>query len=253
MSQKLTRRAAIAATATLALTAGGAPVMAVAAADPDGELIELGRHYQLLAKTKADLEERLDALREEFDVGKPAMPEPMRMRPEDGDLGLTRYYGGMTLVPEDESTFYDSSDIRRLRYPRTREVRIPIRPSDHRPFAPGEDIGEFPRDHEILVRRVPWPEAQARADAIVAAYVQWFADCDAFADRIGLYAAQAELEALEDRLAAIRQAIAERPARDHWGIRIKARIVAEEFGQEGFLELAVAESLLADLGRLADA
>jgi hypothetical protein len=120
-----------------------------------------------------------------------------------------------------------------LEKPKTRQQEIPIRPSDHSFFAAGEDI---PRDHDILVKRVSWPEAQARADEIVAAYRARDAECEAVERSVGFDRSDDVSDEIHDKINALEDGIIDIPAKTLPGLRVKAMAVAWCYlGVEKFL------------------
>jgi hypothetical protein len=84
-------------------------------------------------------------------------------------------------------------------------------------------------------------------------YERWRAECDRLAESLGFTAAQADIDRLDTALWPIRAEIAKIPVASYAGLRVKALILAEQFGDDGVVDSAIADSVLADLGGRVDA
>jgi hypothetical protein len=105
---------------------------------------------------------------------------------------------------------YQVQDVPRLHKPQLgKEVREPY---------PG-----FP--NEVIVRRLPWPEKQARATEIADALEGYEAATATARDPSGLAVAEAKLQAVRAQLRAIEDRLLNMPARTPAGLLVKARVV----------------------------
>jgi hypothetical protein len=199
MITKISRRHLLAGAAAVPLTGLAAvPVAANAADHPDAELLELGRKCREITAAIDQACKISDELYRRYLESEPAPPEALRVRPEDqAEFGFP---------PPDrycEPGFYtEKIVIDKIRWPRTRYVDLPIYPVRHVDRHPkaGEPIGQLPADHHAQRKREPWPEAQARADEIVAAWDRWKGECKALLNEVGYTDADDEVDRLYEML-----------------------------------------------------
>lgn len=126
----------------------------------DSELIALANRHEALEAEYLAASRHAAALE---GIGKPTIPEACLVRLGDQELGLAGYAHGI-----EGRRWYavESADAER-RYLRRRFWCFEERIATEANSVPAGDT---------IARRVPWPEAQARADEIVAAWDQWQAD-----------------------------------------------------------------------------
>lgn len=125
---------------------------------PDAELLALGRRFDELQAAVDAAERRSQALSLERERHTPPMPETLRFTKEDIGFPWCSPEGELYMTHEIEP-------LRRLRcvrcwYRRSDGARVTFRELEH----------DEPR---VSIGHEPWPEAQARADAIVAAHDAW--------------------------------------------------------------------------------
>lgn len=200
-----TRRAALACVLTLPALAGEP--------HPDAELLDLWRRRGLAEEAADQSGKRLDALSDATPFPKP--PEALFVQVGDeafGFLGVASPHGSGRLWYSIQAPGAGGRAGRL----RGRQTRIVYEPFPAGPALPGVD--------EVIGRRVPWPEAQARADAIVAAWDGWKAELDRIYAASGAEAANAEWEALDDARAELDGAIRDTTARTLDGLRVKAQL-----------------------------
>ncbi|MGN7126314.1 hypothetical protein [Methylorubrum thiocyanatum] len=182
----------------------------------DSELIALANRHEALAAEYLAASRHAAALE---GIGKPTIPEACLVRLGDQELGLAGYAHGI----EDRRWYaVESADAER-RYLRRRFWRFEERIATEADSVPAGDT---------IARRVPWPEAQARADEIVAAWDQWQADIAA-AHRASGYAEAIECATrLGDEVFALEHRIRARTPRTLPGLAALAKF-AQRLQAEG--------------------
>ncbi len=94
---------------------------------------------------------------------------------------------------------------------------------------------------------MPWPEAQARADEIVAAYDAWSNERNRIEAESGLVAAREAECRLGEALSDIEAAIEGTTARTLKGLLVKARIAHRDLTAGSEINEALHETLIRDL------
>jgi hypothetical protein len=191
------------------------PAKAPAEAVGDAELLRLGAQFEVARQREIAACEACNAADREADRHMPARPACLIYRASDERLNVHR----TSMMPEAlEGREIRSADVERLRrmMPMTHEVLRPVRPGER------AHIDHPGRKLDI----VPHPEAQARAEEIVAAYDAWLAE----RMRIhGEYVTEALDDAANDAgdaAAALAERIAALPARTAEGFRVKLRALS---------------------------
>ncbi|MHC2018165.1 hypothetical protein [Methylobacterium sp. CM6247] len=110
-------------------------------------------------------------------------------------------------------------------------------------LAPKDNL---PDDATGVVEQHPWPEAQARADEICAAFDRWHADRAAAEKAIGLTDANDQLVALGKELARLDREIAATTATTLAGLRVKV-LVAQDYYEEDKDHAGLAAELYRDV------
>lgn len=203
---------------------------------PDAELIDLWRRRELAWDAADAAGRRHDAINATV-----VRPEPSEaVFVQDGDdafgfLPLARTRVGDRLWYPGYATSA-GIPIERLRRRQTKIVDEPF-PEGHRLHG----------THNTIGRRVPWPEAQARADAIVRAWDDYQEAIRETVRTSGLEAANAEWEALDDPRAAIDGAIRDSTAHTIDGLRIKARLAQLDLDDDTDPEPALIAGLVRDI------
>jgi len=212
------------ANATLASSANLAVAQALAANHPDAEIIALAVEYEQ-AKAAREVSSNILEEAEARYVG----PEiPAALMPRHGDplsFRPCRTHDGILWYMNLVATF------------RKAPVTRPATTDD------GERI------------EVPYPQAQARADEIVAAHDRWKADCDQAKAECGLAAADEEDTRLNVRMWELHDALVAMQPKTIAGVQAKARAsqLRRSFvieGTEGDTDLELLLSISDDLVRL---
>jgi hypothetical protein len=231
-------------------------------ANPDAELLDLCSQLdQLHAQLKAWFREQEEAY-ERYKPLEPPMPEALRVRSGDRDLELPVPDEWKPELKKDVPTdWYNGRVVGELkRQPRTKREEIPIVWGDGKPVVWSKHSKEIAKNREVLVKEVPWPEAQARADEIVAAFGSWQSERKAIGCSVGLDDTNDVTDAFYEKIQPLEGRIIEMPAKTLEGFRAKARAVvysysspeelAEEFTNTS-VSHDIAWSLIRDLRQLA--
>ncbi|MCJ2092273.1 hypothetical protein MKK67_07160 [Methylobacterium sp. J-072] len=218
MSGGISRRSML-----VGLTTSTVPTLPVLAGDthPDAELLDLWRRRGLAEAAAKAAGRRHDDLSDATKL--PLPPEAVFVQAGDegfGFLGLATAHGSGRLWYSVQAPGAGGR-AGPLRRRRTRIVDEPF-PEGHSLHGTDSTIG----------RRVAWPEAQARADAIVAAWDGWKAELERIYAASGLHAAEAEWEALDDAQNELDGAIRDATARTLDGLRIKAQLAQIDLDEE---------------------
>lgn len=202
----------------------------------DAELLDLWhRRGRALEAAKA-AGDRHDALSDATKFPEP--PEAVFVQEGDRELGLAKLADH---EGQERPRYVVGSPGARLRAGQLR------RPQTHYVDEPFPEGHQLHGTGDVLARRVPWPEAQARADAIVAAYDGWVAEQERIYVASGIEAANAEWEDLDDARAEIDGAIRDATARTLDGVRIKAQLVQLDLDEGTTPETALIAGLVRDL------
>ena len=230
------RRAALAALTGGAVLAAGAafPAVALGADHPDRALLDLGQHYDaaLAVENRAFVvwSDELEALEAALRAAKPSA---LKIREEDRTLfpnSDTRRRFAAPPKRANAAKNFDEDDVEIFREgPRTRAVyhivnkatgiktEVAARP-------PGIDFDEA--TCELHGSSVPYPEAQSRAEEIIAAWDRYNEASERLRDASASETAEdAYYDAVEKRQA-IGDVIASTRATTLTGLKIRARIVA---------------------------
>lgn len=227
--QGLVRRAFLAGLATTVPIAAIASGPALAASDDVGQLVALrARYRELLAQLKP-LVKACDEATKRWRAACQVAPDSLLIR--KADLRLLKEFSRHDWH---RKTHFDEADIRDLRQRpalRWSERPIAIGQLRKRETAPTvEPIGDMGIDYDVDRQRVPWPLAQRRKDAIVAAFDQWQANKNALHSDLGVADAD---EALEDHQRLVDQAfdaMIAAPARTIAALKFKAGLMEEWAG-----------------------
>lgn len=227
------RRGFLCGVAALALIAPPASAIELS---PDAELLDLWRRRGRALEAAKAAGHRHDQISDATQYPEP--PEAVFVQEGDREFGFTK----LADHEGQERPWYVVGPPRarqkagQLRRPQTHFVDEPF-PEGHRLHGTGD----------VLARRVPWPEAQARADAIVAAYDGWVAEQERIYVASGIEAANAEWEELDDARAEIDGMIRDAAARTLDGVRIKAQLIQLDLDEGTTPEPALIASLVRDL------
>jgi hypothetical protein len=218
----LPRRRLLAGVLALPVAAAAAVVPAIAAEDPDAELLELGRQYAEADARYDALNDQCEAALEAAFAAYPPIPEALRVRPEDrlGFLGFDAFHRDLH-----DDGFFNAKGIQRWRG-----------------CAPG---GGF-----------IWPPAasdrfDARRTEVLAAWDGWMDAKEQAQAAYGLSELERQLDAQGYAVMEIEHRIFALQAKTPAGWRLKAklarRVVLDGYKPDGTYEDHVVRSLLADL------
>jgi hypothetical protein len=235
---------------TLPLVGGSVAVMSASAlaAEGDAEVAAAIARYEAADQAFEDAEEEMYAAYQRcHDLGEVPIPDALYELPTDADLGL----GQGHMESKDGRRWYAQANAERLRRrPRMREqYRDPTEEECRR------------SRHKIGVDKIifhePWPEAQARADEIVAAWDWLTAERDARKEASGSFAAERAAAVAKAEREAACAALTKVQAKTLHGLKLKAALVAswfenieemdEEIAAQGYPVSALALSVLRDL------
>jgi len=219
MSGASLSRRAFCASASVAAAAGALPMVAHAAGHPDARLLELGRQFDVLVVEALDAERRSSEAARMAEAQLPAKPETLRVGPEDAALSIKNEdtWGG-------GDGFYGHNTASSLRKSSRQRDRA-HEPIAFEPFKHGDNFADFMGDitgRIVKAMKEPWPEAQARADEIVAAYDAWneYSEPITAADE----AWTVEINGIHDAMEPICFEICTTPARTREGLHVKFRV-----------------------------
>jgi len=195
------------------------PVMAapVAADHPDAELIALWQRWEEARRIERAALARWDTIPNARDLID--TPEALSVQPDDDALGIAN----LADVTHDGRLWYCVGNPGSRH--RASVLREPRRRNRIRPPVPSDNL---PTNAWAVVSGEPWPEAQARADAIVAAWDWYEAETARLNEASGHDAAEREWQACDGELGIAEDDIMNTQARNLAGLTIKARIAHEQ-------------------------
>lgn len=226
LREGLSRREAVIGTAAT-ITVAPLPVVAASTGEAhrDAELIALWQKREAANREWLSASDRLEAARDAHHSVE--WPEALAVQLGDDDLGLAR----LANHEREGRKWYWVGDLNadphltpasKLRQPRLLTVTRPVCPEDN-----------LPADAQRVVSSKPWPDAQARADEIVAAWDARQAEAARQNAINGYDAAVAHEHACEAALYDIESEIVAAEAHTVAGLAIKARLVNVEL-ERGF-------------------
>jgi hypothetical protein len=181
--------------------------------DPDAELLELCRQHDEIQTQRSAWYKQNEAAYRRYCELEPKKPEALRVQKADRGLKLP--------VP--------------WVYNPTLERRVPTEWYDC------PDVAELER------RPQRQPEAQARADEIIATYRAWDAECEAVMRSVGYDGTDDASDAFYEKLNPLDDAIIETPEKTLKGIRAKARAAAWYYdGADAFVNEDFSHEVTAD-------
>lgn len=246
-TQTMSRRSFAKQAAGIAIASEASMPALASSSQVDAELLSLVAEHNRLFEACYALNDPLALACDEYRKRpQPAESAVLKWRPDtDHAYGIPK--------PMRLDNFYSPIDLDNLRpFKPMRHVEIPIRTSDHSIIPPGEPIGVLGIDHEHLVRRVLWPEAQVRVNEIIAALETMKAERDAARQETGITAIEDEQSRRFDQCFALSDRIASMPATSLQGAVAKAKAVAAFYGNGPIklgesLEEQLAASIVRDL------
>lgn len=238
MSDVITRRSALSALACAGAMAATIPPVAAGEGHPDQHLLDLGRQYAAALQVEDTAYEVWQAACDAYDRARPTPPEAMRHRLLDHhDFQFPMSPSTSRISDDRNASFYTEDEVERLRDgPRTKRVAhfIELATGVLTEASKGASFSED--THAKFLRTVPDPEAQARANEIIAAWDAHSAACEAVAVSVGCDDREAAYRAAVDARQAIGDAIAAGRASTVEGLLVRARIVSDIYGDDPLLE-----------------
>lgn len=181
--------------------------------EADADLLRIGRLFEAAREREIAACKACNAASREAQKHMPGRPGTLLYRASDHALYLHKHYTNPEYLDGREITSDDVEWVSRKRH--VRDVRRPVRPED-----------KLPADAQFVVGQEPWPEAQARADEIVAAWEAWYAERNAVYAAHGLPRLEETADKAGDATAALAERLAAIPARTADGFRLKLRALA---------------------------
>ena len=210
-----------------ALAALADPAMADAApaldvrSDTDAFLLDLGRQFETARLAEDEATNRFADAEAALHAALPEKPAGLVFRDGDHAFKLRRLhmhpdgFEGLPVTP---------SDIAWM-------MRQPIQHDVLRDVRDGERAWrDFPGK---VMESQPWPEAQARADELIALYDGWQAECERVRTASGVDAADEEMKAAFQAAKALAVQIAAVPTRSAEGLKVKIRALSFYFSSPG--------------------
>lgn len=224
----------------------------------DAELFEALRLYNEANDAQDAAIDSLDAAYSRFQElgGNPKMPEALLYREEDRDLGLHNLAGYPNGAEERQ---YPRSAVVFLKQSPRRKRFETTRPGTLAEGFTQQEIDDW-QANVLKVHYEPWPEAQARADEIVAAWDGWIAESARRRDVSGATAAKKLHDERHGLFRAAAMRLVRTPARTMEGVRAKVAVIMAIYNgdHEDLIEnwaddatdVALAVSVIADISRM---
>jgi hypothetical protein len=222
LEQQPSRRAALATLASAAALAVTAAPVAAQAAHADQELLDLAPKYDAALQVENAAYEPLMALSDACQAARPPMPDALRHRVWDHSMWLFPISPLTRRISDlDNGDFYCVEEVDQLRAkPRTKRV------------AKVKECSKGVLTEVGPMMDVPHPEAQARADEIIAAWDEHRAACQAVTASFGFDDAEQAFYQLARTRVAIGDRIVALRATTIGGLRVRAKIVAHMFSED---------------------
>ncbi|MDN3572101.1 hypothetical protein [Methylobacterium longum] len=189
-------------------------------ADGDAEMVTAIARYEAVTTAFEEAEDEMyDAYQRCRDLGEVAIPGALYQRATDADLRL----GDGHMQTKDGRRWYAQGNAEWLRSrPRMREVyRDPTEEECRR--------SRYKIGIDRIVEHHHWPEAQARADEIVAAWDWLTAERNGRKEASGSFAAERAVAAAQAEREAACAALVKVRGRTPRGVQLKAALVASWF------------------------
>lgn len=221
-------RSGSAAIAALAIPAFANASLAFA---QDAELMELGRQLEVIDAQWRKAGDEVTRLGKVADDQYPPLPDVLKARPEDKQFGLPKPNDGSWYRPSkggnrQEPGYYTQNHLNELKQftPRQR-IEVPFKQYRRDMFGPENPIAILDMDEDVFVSSVPWPEAQARVDELIAAIEHWRKACRRIDHAVGYMKADREFQRLANLDHRLLKKICEMEAKSLQGLLVKARAV----------------------------
>lgn len=185
------------------------------AVEADAKLLRLGRRFDVVSAREIAANESCTAAEREADRHMPRRPACLIYRASDAYLNV---HQNRMMAEALDGREIRSTDVERLRriMPMMHEVLRPIREGER------AHVDHAGRKFDI----VPHPEAQARAEEIVAAWDAWDAERQRILNEYVPGALDDAATDASDEAAGLAERIASLPARTAAGLRVKLRALA---------------------------
>ena len=229
--------------------------------NPDAELIDLGRQLEIIDIQYREASATSTRIHREMENQYPALPEVLKARDADKQFNLPKPNDGKWYRPATGGgmeqpgyyTTYHLNELKQCKQYQRKEV--PIKEYRWEKFGPDAPIAVLHLDSDVVVSMVPWPEAQARVDELIAAIEVWGKAVRQIRHESGYMKAEREFTRIGNKHSNLLDRISEIDAKSLQGILVKARAVktihyddaAIEFGEctDEVLAASILNELLA--------
>jgi hypothetical protein len=235
----INRRRMLTMTTAIAI-ANTSPALAFPSVWQDAELIELGRQLEIIDIQYREASEASSRIHGEMENQYPALPEVLKARETDKQFQLPKPNDGEWYRPVNggsicEPGYYTTCQLNELKQCKPYQRKeTPIK--EYRRGMFGPDAPPLFLDDEVLVSVVPWPEAQARVDELIAAIEVWGKAVRKIRHASGYMKAEREYTRIGNKHNDLLNRIAEIDAKSLQGILVKARAVKAIHADEDAIE-----------------
>jgi hypothetical protein len=174
----------------------------------------------------------------------PPLPEVLRARKCDCEFALPKpnskeWSDNPASHAGDKAGYYSTYQLHALKQCKpTRREEVPAKEYCRMKYGPNDKSVDSCGEHDIVVRRVPWTEAQARVDELIAAIEIWRKARRKIDHEAGLLRADRELTRFGNREGNLLKQILKLKATTMEGLRAKAIAVKVIHSDEEEIELA---------------
>lgn len=207
------------------------PALAFPSEGQDAELIELGRQLETINTQWWKSGESVSRLAGVAENQYPPLSDVLKARDTDKPFHLPTPNDGKWYRPtkggnREEPGYYVTGQLNELKqFKPTRQVEIPIKEYRRDKFGPNDPLAVLYLEDEVLIKVVPWPEAQARVDQLIEAIEVWRKACRKINHTTGYMKAEREFQRLATKHHNILKKILRIEARSMQGILVKVRAV----------------------------
>jgi hypothetical protein len=197
----------------------------------DAALIELGQQLETVNAQWPKASESVSRLAGVAENQYPPLPDVLRARDTDKPFHLPKPNDGRWYKPtsggnSDQPGYYTNFHLNELKQFRpTRQVEVPMKEYQRDMFDPADLLTVLYLEDEVFIKVVPWPEAKARADELIAAIEVWRKACRKIDHATGYMKAEREFQRLANQDHALLNKICKIEAKSLQGVLVKARAV----------------------------
>jgi hypothetical protein len=197
----------------------------------DAELVELGQQLETVSAQWWKSGELVSHLAKVAEDQYPQLPDVLKSRPEDKQFGLPKPNDGRWYRPikggnRNEPGYYTINHLHELKqFEPSQRKEVPFKQYHREKFGPDAPFVFHDLDNDIVVSLVPWPEAQARVDELIAAIEDWRKACRKIDHAVGYMKADREFQRLANQDHNLLKKICKTEAKSLEGILVKVRAV----------------------------